>query len=147
MNDTDYPMDLPAILDGIQETEVISIFFPVLAKALVVDFRHTEAVPPMVRVMDQVQNAQERLRSLRKLRPQFAKPEKFALLPWMKSVQLLKETGVWAALVQRVAAPGFPEPVQASRTAFDALVDLEKEVYRKAILGIDFRTIWEKAEA
>jgi hypothetical protein len=147
MLDNDYPLDLPAILDGIGETEVMSIFFPILGKALVIDFRYTDEIPPMVRVMDQVQNAQERMRSLRRLRPQFPRPEKFALLPWMKSAQMMKETGVWAAVVQRVASPGFPQAVEASRKAFARLEGLEGEAYRKAILGIDFRTIWEKAKA
>jgi hypothetical protein len=42
------------MLAGISESDVISIFFPLLRRALVVDVRHDDDVKPMVRVMPQV---------------------------------------------------------------------------------------------
>ncbi len=55
---------LDQVITGISESEVISIFFPLLRRSLVVDARREDGTPHMVRVMPQAKSMEERISSI-----------------------------------------------------------------------------------
>ena len=56
------------IIRALAEAEVMSIFFPRVGKALIVDTRHDADHGPVVLMDDMVGSAEERLQSVRRLR-------------------------------------------------------------------------------
>jgi hypothetical protein len=135
---------LSQVLSGIAEAEVITIFFPLLRRAIVVDVRHDEASGPMVRVMPQVNSMEERIRGIEKLRPGLGKVRSILGVPWMKSVRLLGDHGVTERLVARLAESGLSR--NDARAAIEGAVEqlwrLERIAFVRMIRGEGFRTIW-----
>ena len=69
MMDEDFAYDVDQVMENIDEAEVLSVFFPRLRKALVIDARRNDTNGAMVRLMPMVKSPQERLRSVWRLRP------------------------------------------------------------------------------
>src|SRR5262245_63260986 len=93
---------LSQVLSGISEAEIITIFFPLLRRALVVDTRHNEAVGHIVGVLPQVGSLEERIAVIERMRPQFGKARSILGIPWIKSVNSLREQGVVDRLIERL---------------------------------------------
>ena len=106
MTDDDFESDLDEIVGNIDSAEVISIFFPALRRSVVIDTRTNEHDGAMVRLMPMVASPQERLRSLRRLRPSFPRVHNLALIPWLRYVESLVKLGVWPRVVSRLEAEG-----------------------------------------
>lgn len=135
---------LNQVLSGIAEAEVITIFFPLLRRAIVIDTRRDEAGGQMIRVMPQVNSMSERIRSIERLRPQLGKVRSILGVPWMKSVRRLGEDGITTRLVNRLSAAGMP-PSVAERSINEAaqqLWRLERMAFVRMIKGQGFRTLW-----
>jgi hypothetical protein len=107
--DDDLGVDLSEVLSVINTAEVFVVMFQIFERRLLVDTRHTESEPPLVRVVDRVRSSDERFRELMRLRPRFAAPEKIIAFQWPRSVRTLVESGVWQAIADRVGALGVPE--------------------------------------
>src|ERR1041384_3159354 len=75
--------------------EVLAVGFRLFPQRLIIDFRYDEIDPPMIKVAQRVNSAQERLRELAKARPRFTTPERFFFILWPRSIDALKETGIW----------------------------------------------------
>jgi len=134
------------VLSGISESEVITIFFPLLRRALVVDTRHDAQAGHMVRVMSQASSMEERIASIEKLRPQFGKVQSILGIPWLKSVRNLREQGVIDSLVKRLADSGM-SPAFASTTvnaAIEQLWGVERIAYARMIKGEGYQTLWSR---
>src|SRR5581483_7138612 len=58
-----------ALLRNIAEAEVVSLYFPHLGRALVVDLRHDETDPPLIVIDGMVAGPRERMDSLKHMRP------------------------------------------------------------------------------
>src|SRR3954464_5020774 len=82
------------VLANIEEAEVLTIFFPLMRQALVVDARHTPDVGPLLTVAPQVASMAERIAWVSDRRPQLGRPEFIMAIPWLKSVRSLAEHGV-----------------------------------------------------
>src|SRR5205809_80144 len=91
---------LSQVLSGISEAEIVTIFFPLLRRALVIDTRHDDQTPHMVRVMSQVGSMEERISVIQRMRPEFGKVRSILGIPWIKSVSSLNEQGVVEQLVK-----------------------------------------------
>jgi hypothetical protein len=63
---------------------------------------------------------------------------------WPKYVNTLYSTGVWNAIVQRIAASGFNESVNQCDAVLQELLQLEKREIRNAIVGEGFQTVWQR---
>ena len=61
--------EIDEVLRNVQEAEVMSIFFPSFRRSLIIDTRSNTDDGPMVRLMPMASSPQDRLRSIRKLRP------------------------------------------------------------------------------
>ncbi len=145
MLDNDYVLNLDEIIRTIRTAEVITFRFMLLEKRLLVDNRSNEIDGPMARLVPRVQSSEERFRAIRRMRPRFALPEKLTAIWWPKYVKTLQTTGVWSAVVERMAESGFPNSVRQCEQVLRELYDLEREQVRGAITGGEgFQTVWAR---
>jgi hypothetical protein len=135
------------VLSTIDEAEVLTIFFPNLAKALVIDVRRNFEEGPLVKVVNQVNSMEERMAAIEKMRPGLGRVRSIAGIPWAKSVRTLQENGVIARLEQRLASAGENpyEATYACDTAYKQLQELEREQWVNVIKGRNtlYKNIWE----
>jgi hypothetical protein len=145
--DNDFSIDLVDIAHSIQSGDVITLRFVAIGHRLLLDFRTTELDGPLVKVVEPVKSVEERYRSLRRLRPRFASPEKIVSVWWPRFAASLRTTGIWEEVMTRVSETGHVEAVRRAEEALDELIALEAEQQRQAILGTGFRTLWSASPA
>jgi hypothetical protein len=143
--DNDYVLNLDEILRTIDTAEVVRIRFLLLEKRLLIDNRCNEFDGPLVRLVSRSGSREESFRNLKRLRPRFPLPDKMTQIWWPKYVNTLYTSGVWAALVKRVADTGFSESVNQCEEVFRELQALERTEIRNAISGEGFQTIWARS--
>lgn len=140
----DFPVDLHELGRTIEHADVLSVYFPIIRRSLVVDTRCTAEDGPMVRIMAMVSSPEERARSVRRLRPYLPKPDKIAVIPWPRYVGSLQRLGVWPLLLRRLAATGFPDSVRACERALAELERYEREELAQVIRGDNYYTVWAR---
>lgn len=139
---------LGEVLSGIAEADVVTIFFPLLRRALVVDTRHDETTGYLVRVAAQAASMEDRIRSIERWRPHLGKVRSILGIPWVKSVRQLGEHRVVDSLVTRLVEEGMPE-AQARREivrAVEQLWKLEQIAFVRLVRGEGYGTIWSSRE-
>ena len=134
--------DIDQVIQNVSEAEVMSVFFPTLRRALIVDTRSNESVGPFVRLMPMARSPQDRMRSIRRLRPQFPRPANLTLIPWQRYVDSLVESGVWDQIVERIRQSGDEAAVSACSQALNDLRQMERDELVSAITGHNYHTIW-----
>jgi hypothetical protein len=107
--DDDLGVDLNEVLSVINTAEVFVVMFQIFERRLLVDTRHSDSDPPLVRVVERVRSSDERFRELMRLRPKFAAPERIIAFQWPRSVRTLVESGVWQAISDRLSSLGVSE--------------------------------------
>ena len=142
--DGDFRIDLDDLLKNVNTAEVITFYFPVLRKTILVDTRFTIDDPPMVRIVQMAGSLDERQRSLRKLRPQFSRPESITVVPWPKYVDSLVDLGVWSKVLERIAYSGHKEAVQQCDEVLREIRRLEKNELAAVISGENYHTVWAR---
>lgn len=142
--DSEYGLDFHEVEHIFETAEVLAVYFPLLARTLVVDFRQAPDSPPLVKVMPMVRSEEERYRSIRRLRPQLGKPETVTFVPWPKYVEGLVRLGIWDRLVGRLVQGGYRESVASAAEAIAELREIEHSTVHAAISGKGFRTIWTR---
>lgn len=140
--DDDFEVDLDEVKANIAEAEVISLFFPMLRSALVIDTRHNETDGPMLRIMPMAASPQERLRSIRRLRPGFPRLQSLTLIPWSRYVDSLVEIGIWDMLVKRFKDSSQEKAIADCEKVLEDLRRLEKAELSSVVLGENYHTIW-----
>ncbi len=139
------------VLSTIDEAEVLTIFFPNLAKALVVDVRRNFEEGPLVRVVNQVNSMEERMAAIEKMRPGLGRVRSIAGIPWTKSIRTLGENGIVSRLEQRLSMSGQDSyaATQACSQAFQKLQQIEQAQWVDLIKGQNplYKSIWEGAAA
>lgn len=138
MIDGGIEIDLEEVVQNIAEAEVVCLFFPTLRRTLLIDTRTNDYAGSMIKVVPMAKNGGDRLRSLRKLRPQFGRPESITLIPWDARIATLVTLGVWDTIVRRI------DSVDAAAECFEALCAIEHEEHRAAITGERYHTIWSR---
>jgi hypothetical protein len=147
MMDNGVEADIDAITRNVDEAEVVTFYFPILGKTLLIDTRSSEHAGPMVRVVPMAGDSTERLRSLRRLRPEFPRPNSLTLIPWNRSIDSLTSLGVWEHVARRLVDHGDGEQYcTAARRCLERLSTLEAAELRSAITGERYHTIWARAE-
>ena len=142
MMDEDFAYDVDQVMENIDEAEVLSVFFPRLRKALVIDARRNDTNGAMVRLLPMVESPQERLRSVRRLRPGFPRLRSLTLIPWPRYIDSLVDLGVWERLTSRLADSGSQEAVSECAAMLHQLRRLEKDHLAAVVLGKGYHTIW-----
>jgi hypothetical protein len=142
--DNDYILNLDDILRTVETAEVVRIRFGLLDKRLLIDNRYNEFEGPMIKVVNRSGSSEESFRSLKRLRPRFPLPEKMTAIMWPKYVSTLQSTGIWDAIVRRIAAAGHGDSQRQCDEVLAELLQLEKREIRNAISGEGFQTVWQR---
>ena len=138
--------EIDEVLRNVQEAEVMSIFFPSFRRALIIDTRSNTDDGPMVRLMPMASSPQDRVRSIRKLRPGFPRLQNLTLIPWHRYVDSLVNLGVWEKIVKRIEESGDPKAIQACDAALTEMRRLERQELVAAISGDNYQTIWSASK-
>ncbi len=134
---------------GIADADTLSIFFPFLRRALVVDARHDLDTAPLVSVVPHVRSMEERIRSIEEMRPGLGRVRSMLGVPWLRSVRALDEEGITDCLIDRLLTAGVPRSA-AERSMAGAIAQLsavERFAFARMIRGEGFATIWERGGA
>lgn len=142
--DNAFRFSLSQVLAAIGEAEVISIFFPVLGQALVVDIRHDAIEGPFIGLVPMVSTVEERLRSLERLRPRFGRPEGLLAIPWQRRVGGLRDYRLLERIADRLERAGTPNARRKCEDAFQRLLAAERAEMMAAIRGEGYRALWER---
>jgi hypothetical protein len=144
--DNAYNISSAKIINALAEAEVMSIFFPRVGKALIVDTRHNAEHGPVVLIDEMVGSAEERLQSVRRLRPEFTEIAQLTLAPWLGSTRSFAEQGILEAIIARFHAMGFHDAADEATTVFQRLRRYETRVLLDLIAGDaqTTRTIWAR---
>ncbi len=134
-------LDIAAAIQNIQEAEVICVYFSAFNQTLLVDARTAPNVGPMMAVVPMVRTAADRIRSLRRLRPQLPRPESITMIPWGRRVSSLVDCGLWPPLLARL---GDAAGAEACMTRLRAM---ELSEFRDAIIGRAYQSIWSRSDA
>ncbi|HST03609.1 MAG TPA: hypothetical protein VLQ48_02620 [Chloroflexia bacterium] len=136
---------LNQVLAAIAEADVVSIFFPLLRRAMVIDLRHEDDVLPMVKIMPQAGSMDERIAGIERVRPDLGKIRSILGVPWLKSVRNLQQEGVIDGLVLRLVAAGLSpaESERLLRNAVNALWGIERIAFVSLVKGDGYKTLWK----
>ena len=134
--------DIRDVIQNIERAEVMSVFFPTFRRALIVDTRYKDNVGPMVRLMPMARSPQDRMRSIRRIRPEFPRPTNLTLVPWQRYVGSLISSGVWDKIIARLEESGDEGVLIACEEAFEELRQLESAELTSAITGENYHTLW-----
>ena len=140
--DGNFHIDAAELNRAVDEAEVLSIVFPLIRRSLIIDTRFSTEDEPMVRLAPQTSSMEERYRSIRRMRPNFPRPDNVTAVPWPKYVHSLIQTGVVAHIHRRLEESGFLRPSQALEQALEELSRLEKQELAAAIQGERYHTVW-----
>ena len=141
--DGDFRLDVGEIQRVVENAEVLSVYFPLIRKTLLVDTRFNVGDDPVVKVLPMVDSVEERIRSVRRLRPGFPKPESITVIPWPRYVDSLVRLDIWPRLVSRFVADSQPDAVKACTNALAELRRLELEELVAAVGGQNYHTVWQ----
>jgi len=140
--DSDFRVDLAEVNRNLDTAEVAALYFPLLRKTLLIDTRRSKLDGPMIKVVPMVSTPEERLRSLRELRPRFPRPESVTIIPWPKYVGSLLRLGVWDHIASRLAEVGDPQLMRQCEACLQELLAAEREEIGRAIRGDNFQDLW-----
>lgn len=132
------------MISAMDDAEVISIFFPLLRRALIIDARSSPDQPPLITLMPQVASVEERIAMIEAQRPGLGKVRAILAVPWLRSVRELGERGIVPVLVERLAKSGLSPEVSRPRLekALDRLWRVERLAFASLIRGEGYQTIW-----
>ena len=146
MLDGGFELDIDAVRENIAEAEVVTLYFPLLRKTLLVDTRSNEVVGPFVRLVPMASNSGERFESLRRLRPQLPRADSITMIPWGRRVAALEDAGIWDRLLARLSEGGDARALARARDCLDELRSLERQEFGNAIRGAQYETVWRNPE-
>ncbi len=141
--DGDFRLDIGEIARNIETADVLSIYFPLLRKTLIIDGRSDVEEGPMIKLLPMASSVEERFRTIRKLRTRFPRPESITVVPWPKYVDSLVRLGIWDKLMQRLASGGHKGAIKDSQTVLEELRQLERQELAAVIRGDNYHTLWE----
>ena len=142
--DGNFRLDLNVVFHHIESAQTLSVFFPTLRRALVIDLRHGPQEGPLVRVMPLTRSAADRLRTLKRLRPHLPRATEIVAIPWSGYVGTMVSSGVWEKLVSRVTSTGGEEASKAMDVALEELRRIERHELAALIRGEQYETMWAR---
>ena len=144
MMEGNFLFDLNEVIRNVKSAEVMSVFFPAFHRSLIVDTRFSDAEGPLVRLMPMARSPQDRMRSIRRMRPGLPRPRNLTLIPWQRFVPSLVSSGVWDSILDRVRESGDADALAACEKALADLMELEREETIGAITGEKYHTVWSR---
>ena len=146
MLDGGYELDIEGIRENVDDAEVVSIYFPMLRRTLLMDTRSDKFVRPYIGIVPMVRNSTERFESLKRLRPRLPRPDSITLIPWIRRVGGLEEAGVWERVLARLGGEGSAAELTRACDCLAELYALEQQELGNAIRGRQYETIWRNPE-
>ncbi|MBM4416176.1 MAG: hypothetical protein FJ035_08045 [Chloroflexi bacterium] len=144
--DPDYGIDLDETGRVFDQAEVVVVRFHLIPQRLLIDARSAPGDPPMVRLVPPVTSAEERYRYLQRERPGLPLPEYITVVGWPRYVQVLKETGLWERIEQRLVRAGGPELARQCGAVFGEVRAAERLEVAAAIRGGEgYESLWERS--
>ena len=110
------------------------------------DIRSNETDGPAVILTDMVRSPRERIRSMEKLRPGFDDPEKMVLIPWVRYLETLIDSGIWNLVVNKLEETSYVDPQTSTDEILVKLRNLEYIELANAIKGRSYKTLWSRHE-
>ena len=144
MNSNNFQDDIDEIKRNLDEADVVSLFFPYFGKSVLIDVRSNDTDGPALILTDMVRSPRERIRSMEKLRPGFGDPEKMVLIPWMRYLETLVESGIWDLVVSKLEASSFIDSKVYSDEILNRLKNFEHIELADVINGSSYETIWSR---
>ena len=141
----DFSLDLDEALKNIEIAEVISVYFPMLRKSLLVDIRTSFEETPVIRIVPMASSVEERSRSLKKMRPSLDRPQSITVLPWPKYINSLVDSGIWDMILNKLVDSGDSKLLKRSKLILEELYDLEVKELATVISGDSYQTIWSRS--
>lgn len=143
--DQDFTVDLTEAGRNIAKAEVITIYFPLLRRTLLIDTRYDTEDDPLVRVVPMARSPEDRVRSLKRMRPRFPRPSSIVVIPWPKYAASLVRLGVYDKLEQRLILSGRERAVRALQSGLEELERLEREEMTAAVVSEErYHTLWRR---
>jgi hypothetical protein len=141
----EFGVDLDEVFKTIDACDVLVVRFHLVQKRLLFDFRTKPGVGPFAAVVARAESAEERFRSIKKMRPEFGFPEKVMSFPWPRTVPVMVSSGVWDRLLERMTALGGEEARQECARVMAELLAEERLEVAGAIRGAEhYQTLWER---
>ena len=135
-------------LEDVEQTilapDVVSIFFPFLGKSIIIDSRTNETDGPIILLTNMVKAPEERVASIRQMRPSFHKIEEIVLIPWVRYVKTLQSSGIWGKIVDKMHELGHEKAHTNAVQILDALEKLERDYLTAVVTGPYWETPWKK---
>lgn len=141
--DNDFHLDPAELVRSIEQAEIITIHFPILRKTLLIDIRYDVEDDPLVKIVPMVSSAEERMQTIRRMRPQFPKPERIAFIAWPKYASSLVRLGVYETLLRCLEKAGRRRPLEQLRISLRELEQLERDEIVAVIRGEGYQTLWQ----
>ena len=144
----EFGVDLDQVFKVIDSADLLVIRFHLIDKRLLVDFRTSASSGPLVQIVPRAESVEDRVRSIKRLRPEFPVPERIMHFQWPRSIAVLLGAGVWQRLVDRVSSLGDDETTDSCGRVMEELMALERKEVFGAIRGADhYQTLWERTGA
>lgn len=144
----EFGVDLDKAFHAIDTSEVLVIRFHFIEKRLLVDFRTRQGVAPLIQVVEKAESAEDRFRSIKKLRPSLPFPERVNALQFPRQIGTFVASGIWPRLAERMVALGGDEAAAQCARALAELAQEERTEIVGAITGAQhYQTLWERNTA
>jgi hypothetical protein len=146
-------VNVPEIHDIVKQADVFAMGFRLFSERLLIDTRFDAGDPegpcamPMVAIVDPVPTVQERFFWLGQHRPSLGLPQNFMFVFWPHSIAYLEESGVWAAVTDRIVPLGFDGAARTCDAALEDLLRRERAANVDAITGERYQTLWSAEPA
>lgn len=143
--DPDYGIDIAEMARVIDEAEVLVIRFQVVSQRLLLDTRTGDDQPPLVELVAPVSSAEERYRYLARARPGLPLPDDITVLAWPRYIEVMRDSGVWQRIVERMTEAGGPEMARVCERVYDEVRRAERAELSAAIVGGEgYESLWER---
>ncbi|MGE3961473.1 MAG: hypothetical protein AB7F65_07335 [Dehalococcoidia bacterium] len=138
-------IDLAAIKQVIETADVFVVRFALVEHRLMVDFRPDNEGRVYIKIVPPVSSPEERYRFLQRERPGLAPPDQITVFQWPRSITVLRDSGLWAVIEERLASiVGEPGRNQAT-AAYKEGRRLERADTAALIRGGEgYETLWER---
>lgn len=138
-------IDIEAIRQVVQTAEVFVVRFALQEHRLMVDARPDAEGRPYIKIVPPVSSPEERYRFLQRERPGLSPPEQITVFQWPRSITVLRDSGIWTAIEDRLMTVGGEPALEAARDAYRTGRRLERADAAALIRGGDgYETLWER---
>lgn len=141
----DYGLDIDEVTRVIDAAEVLVVRFAIVDKRLLIDSRTNENEGPLIALVPKAGSVEERFKSLKKLRPRFALPDRIMSFMWPRHIETFRISGLWEKIEARMVSLGGDEMAARCAEIFAQLAREEKSEVLSAIRGGEgYQSLWER---